>query len=165
MGKIFLPNLAAADRCGRNVRVLFPRKSLVDLREQSPETWDIVPHTAMVYLLFPNTVFVMQIDHLETWRVFPNPNDPNRSTVDLDFFIPDVDPTAESDIHWEKNWKLTIDTVIDEDFAAMAGVQRGARSGMIDTLRIGANEPGLGYFHQAYADVMSGADQMQASPS
>lgn len=155
VAKFFLPNIGVAERFGHNVRAVLPRKSLLELRDQAPEDWDVVPHSAMVYLLFPSTVLVMQIDHIETWRVVPDPNDPTKSTAELDFFVPDEPPTDETELHWEKNWKVTIDTVINEDFAAMASVQRGASSGMIDTLRIGANEPGLGFFHQAYADVMA----------
>lgn len=154
VGKFFLPNLGVGERFGSHVREVLPRKSLVELRDQPPESWDVVPHSAMVYLLFPSTVVVMQIDHVETWRVVPHPTDPTKSVTELDFFVPDQPVAGVTDTHWDKNWKLTIDTVIDEDFNAMASVQRGASSGMIDTLRIGANEPALGLFHQIYAEAM-----------
>lgn len=162
VGPLFIANLCHAERHGRHVREVLPRKSLLELRDAPPESWDLVPHSALVYVLFPNTVFVMQIDHVETWRVTPHPTDPGRSICDLDFYIPDVPPTESSERHWEKNWKLTIDTVIDEDFAAMAGVQRGLSSGAIDAVRIGANEPALGLFHASLHDAMreaSGVDQ------
>ncbi len=96
----------------------------------------------------------MQIDHVETWRVRPPPTDPGRSICDLDFYIPDEPATVSSEHHWEKNWRLTIDTVIDEDLAAMAGVQRGLESGAIDAIRVGANEPALGFFHAALHEAI-----------
>ncbi len=79
--------------------------------------------------------------------------------------MPDVPPTESSERHWEKNWRLTIDTVIEEDFAAMAGVQRGLASGAIDEIRVGANEPALGLFHAALHDAMraAGAGGQRAS--
>jgi len=155
VGPLFIPNLCHAERFGPHVREVLPRKSLLALRDEPVESWDIVPHSAIVYVLFPNTVFVMQIDHVETWRVTPHATDPTRSTCDLDFYVPDVAPTDSSERHWEKNWALTIDTVIHEDFAAMAGVQRGLSSGAIDAIRIGANEPALGLFHAALHDALS----------
>jgi phenylpropionate dioxygenase-like ring-hydroxylating dioxygenase large terminal subunit len=163
VGPLFIANLCHAERFGHHVREVLPRKSLLSLRNEPVATWDIVPHSALVYVLFPNTVFVMQIDHVETWRVTPHPTDPGRSICDLDFYVPDEPATESSERHWEKNWRLTIDTVIAEDFAAMAGVQRGLASGAIDAIRIGANEPALGLFHAALHDrlggPMSGADQ------
>ena len=94
-------------------------------------------------------VFVVQIDHLETWRVYPDPTDPGRSIVDLDFYVPELPVTESALQHWERNWKLTIDTVINEDFATMAGVQRGLSSGALDSITAGENEPALTAFHRA----------------
>jgi phenylpropionate dioxygenase-like ring-hydroxylating dioxygenase large terminal subunit len=153
---LFIANLCHAERFGRHVREVLPRRSLLELRDQPADSWDILPHTTIVYALSPNTVFVMQVDHVETWRVTPDPTDPSRSICDLDFYVPDEPPTESSERHWEKNWRLTLDTVIQEDFAAMAGVQRGLDSGVLTELLIGANEPALGLFHAALHDVLSG---------
>ena len=30
---------------------------MLDLKESNPNEWDLVPHSALVYLLFPATVF------------------------------------------------------------------------------------------------------------
>ncbi len=155
VGPIFFPNLCYADRHGPFVRHLIPRRSLADLADEPPETWDIVPHTALVYVLFPATVLVMQIDHIEVWRVWPRGDDPGRCWCDLDFYIPIGPKTESSERHWENNWRLTIDTVEHEDFRAMAGVQRGVASGAIDTVRFGANEPALIMYHQALADALA----------
>ncbi len=149
VGPIFFPNLCYADHHGPFVRHLVPRRSVTELAEQAPHSWDIVPHSALVYVLFPATVFVMQIDHIELWRVWPNGDDPGRCFCDLDFYVP-ADPVSESsERHWENNWRLTIDTVEHEDFRAMAGVQQGVASGAIDHVRFGANEPALIMYHQA----------------
>jgi len=153
VGPYFIPNLCFAERFGSHVREILPRKSLVELHEMAPGDWDIVPHSAMVYVLFPNTVFVMQLDHVETWRVYPDGDDPGRSICDLDFYIP-LDSEAP-ERHWDRNWRLTIDTVIDEDFHAMAGAQRGLATGALDAIVAGANEPALGMFHRSLADALT----------
>lgn len=155
VGPYFIPNLCVAERFGPHVREILPRKSITELEDVPAEEWDVVPHSAMVYVLFPNTVFVMQLDHVETWRVYPDGNDPSRSICDLDFYVP-LDSEAP-DRHWERNWRLTIDTVIDEDFHAMAGAQRGLASGAHESIVAGRNEPALGMFHRSLADALSGA--------
>ena len=160
VGPIFFPNLCVADRHGPHdlhVRQVIPRRSIAELADQPPETWNLVPHSALVYVLFPATVLVMQIDHIEVWRVWPQGDDPNRSWCDLDFYIPAGPSTGSSERHWENNWKLTIDTVEFEDFDAMAGVQRGMASGATDKVRFGANEPALIMYHQALSAALADA--------
>lgn len=154
VGPLFVPNLCHAVRVGPHVREVLPRRTIADFVGLPPEEWDIVPHSAIVYVMFPNTVFVMLMDHIETWRVVPDRVDPSRSVCDLDFYIPDEAVTDSDRRHWENNWKLTIDTVINEDFKAMAGVQRGLASGAIEQLRIGANEPAVGFFHDSLRDAL-----------
>jgi phenylpropionate dioxygenase-like ring-hydroxylating dioxygenase large terminal subunit len=153
VGPLFVANLCVADRFGPHVREVLPRRTFASLADQEPEQWDLVPHTALVYVLFPNTVFVMQTDHIETWRVMPHPTDPSRSTTDLDFYVPQLPETDSALRHWEANWRITIDTVIEEDFAAMAGVQRGLASGALEQITAGQNEPALAMFHQSLVDA------------
>lgn len=151
---LFFHNLCYADRVGPHVRHVIPRRTFTALADEPPERWDLVPHCALAYVLFPNTVFVMLFDHVETWRVAPHPSDPGRSITDLDFYVP-ADADADGDEHWERNWRLTVDTVIAEDFPAMAGAQRGLASGAIDAIRVGANEPALGFYHAALDEVVA----------
>jgi nitrite reductase/ring-hydroxylating ferredoxin subunit len=155
VGPLFLPNLCHAERVGPHVREVLPRRTLPALVVQPPEHWDLVPHSALIYVLFPNTVLVMQLDHIELWCVHPDPVDPGRSWCELSFYVPDVPSTDSSERHWQRCWDLTIDTVIEQDFAMMAGVQRGLASGVLGDLHVGANEPALGLFHAALDDAMA----------
>lgn len=155
VGPLFVPNLCVAERIGDHVREVLPRRTITEIYDQEPASWDLIPHSALVHVLFPNTVLVMQLDHVETWRVAPDPLDPGRSICDLDFYIPTGELTPSASRHWERNWELTINTVIEEDFHAMAGVQRGLASGALDVLSLGANEPALSYFHAALADALA----------
>ncbi len=153
---IFVPNLCHAERFSPHLREVLPRRTIEKLRGTPPDEWDLVPHSAIVYVLFPGSVIVVQVDHVETWRISPHPTDPGRSTVDLDFYLPEL-PTTESALgHWERSLDLTISTVINEDFAAMAGVQRGLASGVIDSITAGQNEPGLAMFHRSLVEALPG---------
>lgn len=153
---IFVPNLCHAERFGRHLREVLPRRTIEKLRDLPAAEWDLVPHSAIVYVLFPASVIIVQLDHIETWRISPDPVDPGRSTVDLDFYLPEL-PTTDSALgHWERSLDLTISTVINEDFAAMAGVQRGLASGVIESIVAGQNEPALTMFHQSLLEALPG---------
>ena len=154
VGPIFIPNLCHVEQSGTHLREVLPRRTLLELAESDPNQWDVVPHSALVYVLFPATVFVMQIDHVETWRVTAHPDDPSQSICDLDFYIPEELAGENHQEHWEKNWKLTVDTVVNEDFLAMSGVQRGLSSGAFSSINVGANEPALGMFHSILDEEM-----------
>lgn len=156
VGPIFVSNLCTAERSGLHVREVLPRKSIAELAEQPESTWDLVTHSALVYVLFPSTVLVVQIDHLELWRIQPVTGDPGRSIVELDFFIPPGELDGSAERHWLRNWELTINTVLHEDFRAMTGVQANLASGHLDALTFGRNEPALALFHRALEDAVAG---------
>ena len=156
VGPYFIANLCIAERIGDHVREILPRRTITALVDEPRDRWDVIPHSTLVYVLFPNTVFVMQLDHVEIWRVQPAGDDPQRCVCELDFHVP-IDHA--DDAHWEKNWKVTIDTVLAEDFAAMATVQQGAATGVIDELTAGRNEPALGFYHESLRDALARADE------
>ncbi|HIF66588.1 MAG TPA: aromatic ring-hydroxylating dioxygenase subunit alpha [Acidimicrobiia bacterium] len=163
VGPIFISNLCHVERSGPHIREVLPRKSLLDLAEIDPNQWDLVPHSALVYVLFPATVFVMQVDHVETWRITPHPTDPSQSVCDLDFYIPQGSISGADQQYWEKNWKLTVDTVVNEDFIAMTGVQRGLSSGAFPSINVGANEPALGMFHSILKEHMTPISEVSSN--
>ncbi len=155
VGPIFVSHLCTADGAGHHVREVLPRRSIVTLADMPESAWDLVMHSAIVYALFPNTVLVVQVDHIETWRVQPRAGDPARSICELDFYIPAGDLTETAEQYWERNWELTVNTVIDEDFRTMAGAQANLGSGWLEQLTLGRNEPALALSHQALADALT----------
>ena len=154
MGPIFIPNLCLFHGFGRNLRETLPRRSIDTLRDRPEEEWDLVKHTALVYQLFPNSVFVMQADHAEIWRVFPKVDRVDACVVELGFYIPEPVATDSARRHWERNMDLTIRTVIEEDFAVSEGMQKGFASGAQDHVNYGRNEPALAHFQKSVAEAL-----------
>lgn len=149
VGPIFIPNLCLFHPFGLNLRETLPRRSILDLRDRPEAEWDLVTHSAIVYVLFPNTVFIMQADHIETWRVYPQGDRPDRCVMYLDFYIPEPPTTESARRHWQRNMDLAIRTVDQEDFPTGEGVQRGFASGAQAHLTYGRNEPALAHFENA----------------
>ena len=147
-------NLCLMDTFGPNLRETLPRRSIVELEGQPEKDWDLIDHTALVYVLFPNTVFVMQRDHAEVWRSFPVDNDPSKCRVFLEFYIPEPALTEKARRHWDKNMDLTIRTVLDEDFPVSEGAQRGYVAGAQESIVYGKNEPALIHFQRSIAAAL-----------
>jgi len=136
------------DAYGRHGRMAVPRPGLAALRETPERDWDVLRHTAVVYALFPNTVLVWQGDHMETWRVFPGTN-PDESVMHASLYIPEPAVTDKAKRHWDRNMKILLDTVEQEDFPLGEDMQRGFHSGAQDHLLFGRIEPALAHFHRS----------------
>lgn len=145
---LFIPGLGVFDAFGEHSRVVYPRKTIHTLRDQPEDTWDLLKHSIIVYVLFPNSLVIWQRDHVEIWRVFPDPGaDPGmcRAEVSLYSPVPAINPKMRS--YWDRNMALLMRTVEEEDFPLAEGVQQGLSSGAQSHLTFGRHEPALSYFH------------------
>ena len=143
VGSIFYGNLCLFEPFGDNLRETLPRRTITQLRELPEAEWDLITHTAIVYVLFPNTVFVMQADHVETWRAYPDEGRTDRCVMYLDFYIPEPVTSDKAKLHWDKNMDLTIRTVRGEDFPTSEGMQAGYAAQVQEAVVYGRNEPAL----------------------
>ncbi|NIP97333.1 MAG: Rieske (2Fe-2S) protein, partial [Akkermansiaceae bacterium] len=85
--------------------------------------------SALVYILFPNSVIIVQGDHLEVWRIFPADGKVDETVAFLDFYVPEPATTAKAHEHWRRNLDLTLRTVEEEDFPTGETIQAGLLSG------------------------------------
>lgn len=152
---ILIPNMCLLHTFGKNLRETFPRRTITDVKSQDEKDWDLVWHTAIVYVLFPNTVFVMQADHAEVWRIYPDGDDPDSSVIFLDFYIPEPALTEKARQHWDKNMDLVIEVVQEEDFPIGEGVQFALHSGGMQEQIYGRNEPALQFFEKTVTEAVA----------
>lgn len=157
VGPLLYHNLCLLDTYGQNLREAVIRKSIEKLRGQPEDSWDIVPHSALVYLLFPNAGLVMQRDHVELWRSFPIAGKANECIVQMDYYIPEPADTQSAKDHWERNMDLAVRTVLEEDIPGVEGIQVGLSSGAISHSTFGRNEPALIHFQREVAKAIGRA--------
>ncbi len=155
VGPLFMGNLCLFEPFGPHLREVLPRRSIETQRGAPESEWDFIAHNTIVYVLFPNTIFVMQVDHAETWRVFPVDGKVDECVMSLDFYVPDPIDSDSARRHWQRNMDLTIRTVCEEDFPIGEGMQRGFMSGAQTHATYGRNEPALAYFERTIADVLA----------
>ena len=157
---IFLHNVCLFHPFGFNMRETLPRRSISEMRELPESEWDLVKHTAIVYILFPNSVIIMQRDHVEVWRVFPVDRRVDECVAFLDFYIPEPATCESAHEHWRRNLDLTLRTVEEEDFPTGEGIQRGLLSGAQDHLTYGRNEPALQHWQKSVSAALADPDRM-----
>jgi phenylpropionate dioxygenase-like ring-hydroxylating dioxygenase large terminal subunit len=129
-----------------------------ELLASTPESdWDIKAHTVLVYLLWPNTIFLFQKDHVELFRIFPGETVAH-SAIEASIFVPeDPDSTADparARRHWDANFELLLLTADDEDFTNGATIQRSFDSGVLPGVVYGRNEPLMHSWHESLKRVL-----------
>lgn len=154
---LFISNLSLFEPFGRHLREVFPRRSAETQRGLPESEWDFITHNLMVYVLFPNTVFVVMSDHIETWRMFPIQDRTDECVMLLDFFVPHAIDSDSARGHWSRNMDLTMRTVCEEDFPTCEGMQRGYASGARKEVVYGRNEPALAHFQRSVGEAVAGS--------
>jgi len=146
-------NLGSFDALGRHLRMIIPRHTLKDLAEVPPEQRDLITHSATVYVLFPNTVFISQGDHLEIFQVYPGES-PDHARMQVSLYAPDPVTSDSARQHWQNNLDLLLATVQGEDFPLGEHIQRDFAVGGQDHITFGRNEPALAHFHRMVDELL-----------
>ncbi len=146
---IFYDNLSTFDAWGPNFRLVSARRTIDDLKSLDESEWSVLEHIVGIYVLFPNTVLVWQLDHVELWHIYPGTDDPNLSVVRLDLYTPEPTVTEKMKKHWKKNLDLVVKVVEEEDFPVGETIQTGFHSLAQSHITFGTNEPALTHFHRS----------------
>ena len=148
-------NVGTFDGYDRNLRMIAARRTIDQLRTAPKQEWNIIPLTAIIYVLFPNATFVVQGDHIEIWHSYPDADDPNKSKMRVSFYTPEAASTEKAKKYWNKNFDLLMATVEDEDFPLAEGIQVGFRSPAQSEIHFGRNEPALQHFHKEIKSALA----------
>ena len=144
---------ALFDPYGPHSRFVGVRRSILDLVGAPEETWSILPHATVHYVIAPNALLVHQIDHFELWRVFPL--DVDRSVVHTGLYAPTPPDDERARRYWRKNLDIVLRVTTTEDFPQCERIQADLAAGAADELVFGRNEPALAHFHRSLAALLS----------
>ena len=150
----FIGNCGLFDGAGPHGRMCVARTSIEAARTQPEGERVFRPHVIAVYQLFPNTILIWQVDHVEIWRAFPGRDDTGSCDVELSIYVPEMPTTDKARAYWEKNRSIAIRTVMEEDFPLGERMQIGFESGVTKDVIYGRNEPSLVHFHASIRDAL-----------
>lgn len=158
IASMFLDTVAIADVLQREAghsRLFLPKKSLQKLLDTTAEDLRLPgdgalsllrEHTNILYYVFPNTILLVQPDHVSWLRVYPGATD--RTLFEGATLVPSALNTDERLQYWEKNVDVFYEAV-DEDWALGESIQAGLRGGANAHMTFGRYEQLLGEFHDA----------------
>jgi hypothetical protein len=153
---IFYNNLTAFDSWGTDFRIVSPRRTITELKSIAERDWNVMEHIVGIYVLFPNSVLVWQLDHIELWHIYPDGDDPNQAALRLDLYTPQPAESDKARQYWKKNFDLVVNVVQEEDFPVGESIQQGFHSPAQDHILFGTNEPALAHYHAAITKAVEG---------
>ncbi len=151
VGPLFQDNLSTYQAFGHHLRSVLPRKSLPDLAAQPRETWEIRPHTNLLYSLMPNNQLLVQEDHVVWIQLEPTAADTTH--VRLTTLVPKAEREGPREGYWQANHDFTVATLM-EDFEIGEGIQRGLESGANAELLFGRFEGALAAFNASVESLL-----------
>jgi phenylpropionate dioxygenase-like ring-hydroxylating dioxygenase large terminal subunit len=156
-------NITDFQAFGLNHRLVMPRKKLDRLKSEPEQSWDLMWNTTLIYALFPNTLLMVQGDHVELARIFPCEGRVDRAVMDLALYVPKAPRTDAERNHWDRNMQLVFDVVTSEDFPAGRTIQIGLTSGAQTHVVYGRNEPAMIHYHRSMRGALGLEPILQAA--
>lgn len=145
------------DTFGQHGRMVGVRASFDKVRGKQKtdiETSELIKHLAINYYIFPNTMLVWQGDHFESWTSYPG-TAPDESITHVQSVVTAAMALPEYEARWDRNWKIMISAVVEEDWAMSKTIQQSVHAMPKNRIVFGRNEPGLQHFHGQLAMQLS----------
>jgi phenylpropionate dioxygenase-like ring-hydroxylating dioxygenase large terminal subunit len=142
------------DAFGPHLRNCSAIRSIDELRALPEDEWrDVDRHFSYQYSLFPNTCLTFDSRHIELWQIFPDGAD--RSTVvHTAYARPGLPEEERAKLVEMAPW--ICETVVDgEDFWVAGRTEPGIRTGLVDTIVFGRNEPACQHLHRGFEAALA----------
>ena len=149
------------DAFGPHLRNASALRSIDVLRDVPEAEWgDAAQHFSYQYQLFPNTAMTFDARHIELWQILPVAPD-RSSVIHTAYLRPGLSDAERAKAVDMAPW--ICETVVDgEDFWVAARTEPGLRTGLLDTVVFGRNEPAPQHLHRGFAAALSAADAAAA---
>lgn len=153
---IILGAPAVWDAFGRCSRMIAVRRSIDEVRRRPESEWNLFEHSVVLYQIFPNTMLIYQIDHVEVVQAYAGESGPDSSHVVFTLYTPTPVTDERARRHFQKNFDLLLEVTEKEDFHLGEQIQRGFHVAGHDTVVYGRNEPGLAHYHRMIKAALDG---------
>ena len=144
------------DAFGPHLRNSSAIRSIDALKDVPEEQWtDVAQHFSYQYQLFPNTCLTFDARHIELWQIIPV-DERTSEVVHTAYLRPGLSDEDRAKMVEMAPWICT--TVVDgEDFWVAGRTEPGLRSGLVDSVVFGRNEPALQHLHREFLSRLGDA--------
>ncbi|BBZ05636.1 hypothetical protein MCHIJ_50730 [Mycolicibacterium chitae] len=152
-------NVMVVEDFGQHARFIAPRKTIDKWLEEDPGDRDLSKNITESHYLGPNSTLLRQPDHFQLLTFRPHPKDPGRCRMEMRLMVPTLEDSGLSEEkwnhNWEKNWKILLAVLHEEDFPLLRGAQSAVESTNSGSLLLGRNEVINQIFHRELAKLLA----------
>jgi choline monooxygenase len=144
------------DPFGRHLRNCSAIRTIGELRDIPEDEWgDVSQHFGYQYALFPNTSLTFDSRHVELWQILPV-DEATSEVVHTAYLRPGLSDEEHAKVVDMAPW--ICETVVDgEDFWVAGRTEPGIRTGLLDTVVFGRNEPAPQHLHRGFLAELDAA--------
>ncbi len=166
LAPFFLGNLSTWETWGGlDLRMILPKKSMLDLSLNPESQWDIRKMANIIYSISPSMLFLVQPDNISLIKMIPLSTGETRIEEVLL-----VDPSVNGGNNWsdeekkihETNHQL-VNLILKEDWVLGETIQANMEGGAVNQVHFGRFESALIWFHQQYDKEVSGTQAIKIS--
>ena len=164
-------NLQTHDTFGLNYRMVFAYNRFPEIAKAVPDQnqWPFRMMTLSVYFIYPNTIFLVDPYAVDVLRMFPDPDNPAKSTTAHSYYVqPEMKAYIEDPEHPERAYEDRFEgfnhVIMNEDYKMAESTQRSADAGIQSHILFGRNEPALLHYRNAHRRGL-GRPLLEATPS
>jgi phenylpropionate dioxygenase-like ring-hydroxylating dioxygenase large terminal subunit len=145
VGPCFKDQRSYSELAGPHVRSLVGRTGFREALDNGAID-EIRRFATPTYVIFPNTIFVVQPDFVSRATVYPTSID--EIYWEHDLIIPEPPTSEKAQAHWELNYELIQNGVFQgEDLWVCSQIQRGLSSGANEKMTYGIEEAPIEWWH------------------
>ena len=144
------------DPFGVHLRNCSAIRSIGTLRDLPEDEWgDVSAHFSYQYALFPNTSLTFDSRHAELWQILPI-DEARSEVVHSTYLRPGLSDEERAKAVDMTPW--ICETVVDgEDFWVAGRTEPGIRTGLLETVVFGRNEPAPQHLHRGFLAAIDAA--------
>lgn len=151
VGRLIQTHTHTWDRYGHHGRLAMARRKLDKIKDDVPAGTDLRRYVITNFFVYPNTMLVLQPDHIELWTVFPDAESPERSTTYIRFLVPAQPQTDDARALLDQQWEILTEAVTGEDWPMAESIQRAVKSTRTPFI-YGTNELPAQHLHRRLAE-------------
>jgi phenylpropionate dioxygenase-like ring-hydroxylating dioxygenase large terminal subunit len=166
VGKMIQTNTHAWDRYGLHGRLAMARRKLATFGA-APDGSDPRRYVITNFFIYPNSMLVIQPDHLELWTIFPDARSPERCRATIRFLVPDAPRSDEDHAVLARSWDILRTAVTTEDWPMAQSIQVGAQALDGDEQFVyGRSEVPIQHLHRRLAEDLAsgGPSEIRLAP-
>jgi hypothetical protein len=128
-------------------------RTIGELRDIPEAEWgDVIRHFTYQYALFPNTSLTVGPRHAELWQITPV-DAASSEVLHTAYVRPDLPDDERETAREQIDW-ICHGVVDAEDFWVAARTEPGLRTGVVETVVVGRNEPALQHLHHGFNEEL-----------